>query len=79
MNDGLATAIFAADRNLRELVPRAGAVYVSLTDRLCSPAGCRTLTPSNPPELMTADIGHFTKPAALYVVPFLPLRALLAR
>jgi peptidoglycan/LPS O-acetylase OafA/YrhL len=79
MKDGLATSIFAADRNLRELVPRAGAVYVSLTDRLCSPAGCRTLTPSDPPELMTADVGHFTKPAALYVVPFLPLRALLAR
>jgi hypothetical protein len=73
MNDGLVTAIFAADQNLRQLVPRAGAVYVSLTDRLCSAAGCRTLTPLNPPELMTADVGHLTKPAALYVVPFLSL------
>jgi peptidoglycan/LPS O-acetylase OafA/YrhL len=79
MNEGLVTSIFAADRYLRELVPRAGAIYVSLTDRLCSPAGCRTLTPSNPPELMTADVGHFTKAAALYVVPFLSLRALVTR
>jgi peptidoglycan/LPS O-acetylase OafA/YrhL len=77
MNDGLAMSIFAADRNLRELVARAGAGYVSLTDRLCSLAGCRTLTPTDPPELMTADVGHFTKPAALYVVPFLSLRTLL--
>ena len=77
MTDGLVTSIFAADRNLREIVPHTGAAYVSLTDRLCSTAGCRTLTPSGPPELMTADVGHFTKPAALYVVPFLQLRALL--
>ncbi|MEO7145407.1 MAG: SGNH hydrolase domain-containing protein [Bryobacteraceae bacterium] len=79
MHDGLVTSIFTTDQQLRALVTTDGAVYVSLTDRLCSPAGCRSLTPSNPPELMTADVGHLTKAGAQYVVPFLPLRQLLAR
>lgn len=76
MSDDLDTSIFAADRALRILVPQLGAVYVSLTDSLCSHAACRVLTPSEPPELMTADVGHFTAPAARYVAPLLHLSAL---
>ena len=56
-----------ADRQLRrELVPRQ-VKYFSLTDFLCTDAGCLTHVPEGETRLTTWDSGHLTTDAAVLV------------